>query len=138
MCLITVISCDSEKVKYNYIINHSDIRVREKLVENLIAKKIPFKKGTRDIILIRRTDSEIVNEMVDNIQSQFSKKIYFVEFETLNDVEIYTEKLRLKAIPYTMKDGCCPQYYRIEVPPEYYEKADLVMKEFLKNYGKNL
>ncbi len=134
MCLITIFSCDSEGTKYNFIINHPDIRVKENLMKDLVAKKITFKKGDDGIILIKQTDSAIVIRMLSEIQSQFRKKIYSVEFDNLNDAKLYTKKLHLKAIPNTMKDGCCPQYYRIEVPIEYSGKAMLASQEFLKNY----
>ncbi len=132
--VLITITASSEKTKYNFIINPPDIRVKEKLAEDLIAREIPFKKGDDDIIWIKSKDSDIVIEILTEIESQFRKKTYFIEFKTLSDAKLYTKKLNLKTIPNNMKEGCCPKYYRIESPIGYSEKAELVYQDFLKNY----
>ncbi|MCG8684992.1 MAG: hypothetical protein MI892_08975 [Desulfobacterales bacterium] len=132
-CCIVINSCGSVETEYNFIVNHSDNKIEEKLLEYLIANKIPYKKNENGIVYVRKQDSEVVTKVLRDIQSDYSKKTYFVDFEFLKEARIYIKKLAQKEIPYEMSEGCCPRYYRVKSPPEYYEKARLVMEKHIQS-----
>jgi hypothetical protein len=148
--LLIIISCDDVSFTYDYAIDQPFNETRDKLIQTLIEKEVPYKINKNGSILIKKSDAELVNKIRRKIDDEISPINYSAKFTNLAHAKKFANAIRSEGIPYDLKEIPCPyaydknggkvdrvnckpvKWYQVVCPPQYFDQANLIMDKYIK------
>lgn len=148
--LLIIISCDNVSFTYDYAIDQPFDETRDKLIQTLIEKEVPYKINKNGSILIKKSDAELVNKIRRKIDDEISPINYSAKFTNLAHAKKFANAIRSEGIPYDLKEIPGPylydknggkvdrgnfkpvKWYQVVCPPKYFDQANLIMAKYIK------